>query len=132
MEQVIRRPGLAFWGSAVLAAAAFAALVPVLFPYEGLGLVTAADRERVWLLTVFTGGVMAVLFGLSGILSGPRLITTRDVVEAGSVGKAREAVERSLRGHGEERTRWRNFGTWVVAMGASLIAIYFVLWLWLE
>lgn len=128
MEQVSRQ-GLVFWGSAVLAAVVFAALVPVLMPYERLRLVEAADRERAWLLTVFCGGVMAVLFGMAGLLSGPRLTTVRDVVEAGSVGKALEARERAVKEQGRERLRWRNFAGWLIAAGAALVGCYFALWL---
>jgi hypothetical protein len=121
----VRLPSaLRFWGSAVLAAAAFAALVPLLFPFRALGLDPAADRARVWLLTVFCGGVMLVLFGASGML-GARFLGVRDVVEAKSATLAIERqrqVRAAVTGRG-----WRNAGGWTVAAGASLIAIYFVL-----
>ena len=115
---------LRFWGSAVLAAAAFAALVPVLFPFRALGLDPSADRPRIWLLTVFCTGVMALLFGVSGMIGG-RFLGLRDVLEAKSATIAIER-QRQVR-EGLARGGWRNAGGWTVAAGASLIAIYFVL-----
>jgi hypothetical protein len=125
----VRRSGLSFWGSAVLAAAALAALVPLLFPFGALGLDSAADRSRVWLLTVFCAGVMLVLFGLSG-LPGSRWVGVRDVVEAKSAAIAIERQRQSR--EGAAGRGWRNAGGWTVAAGASLIAIYFVLWMVLD
>jgi hypothetical protein len=121
----VTRSALRFWGSAVLAAAIFAALVPLLFPFRALGLDPAADRARIWLLTVFCTGVMAILFGASGLI-GVRVLGIRDVVEAKSatlaIERQRQAREGMVRG-------WRNAGGWTVAAGASLIALYFVLWM---
>ena len=120
------RSALRFWGSAVLAAMGFAALVPVLFPFRALGLDPAVDRPRVWLLTVFCAGVMALLFGASGLI-GVRLLGLRDVIEAKS---AAVALERQRQARAEMADRgWRNAGGWTVAAGVSLIAIYFVLWM---
>ena len=111
-----------FWGSAIALAAAFALLVPVLFPFRGLGLDAPADRDRIWLLSVFCAGMMALLFGASGAIGG-RFVGIRDVYFAGSARKAldrhREAGE-ALRGRG-----WMNAGVWTIAFGLSLIAIYF-------
>jgi hypothetical protein len=119
----VKRP-LYYWGSAVLAALVFAALVPVLFPFRALGLEPAADRPRIWLLTVFCAGVMALLFGASGVIGG-RFVGLRDVLEARSatiaIERQRQARE-GLKGRG-----WMNAGTWTLTAGASLIAIYFVL-----
>ena len=118
----MRREDVRFWGSAVLAAAVFAALVPLLFPFRALGL--ELERTRIWLLTVFCFGVMALLFGLSGVI-GSRFVGVRDVLEAKSATIAIERERESrkaLAGRG-----WRNAGGWTVAAGASLIAIYFVL-----
>ena len=123
------RPELRFWGSAVLAAAVFAALVPLLFPFGALGL--DADRTRVWLLTVFCAGVILVLFGLSGVLGAARFLGLRDVLEAKSATIAIER-QRQSREAAAAAPRWRNAGGWTVAAGASLIAIYFVLWMVLD
>jgi hypothetical protein len=117
------RRALVFWGSAPLAAMVFAALVPLLFPFRALGLDPAADRPRIWLLTVFCAGVMAVLFGVSGLLS--HAIGVRDVLEERS---ATIAIERQRQSREASRARGRmNAGTWTLAAGASLIVIYFVL-----
>ncbi|HET7461925.1 MAG TPA: hypothetical protein VFJ82_11785 [Longimicrobium sp.] len=122
----MKRRAVSFWGSAVGAGTVFALLVPVLFPFRALGLSPAADRGRVWLLTVFCTGVMALLFGISGALGG-RFLGIRDVYFAGS---AREAVERHEQSGEALKSRgWMNAGVWTVAFGASLIAIYFVLFL---
>jgi hypothetical protein len=118
------RRGAAFWGSAAGTAAGFALLVPVLFPFRALGLAPAADRDRVWLLTVFCAGIMAILFGASGAIGG-RFVGIRDVYFAGSAKQALEhhrQAGRALKARG-----WMNAGGWTVAFGASLIAIYFVL-----
>jgi hypothetical protein len=121
----VRRP-LLYWASAVLAALAFAALVPVLFPFRALGLDPAADRDRSWLLTVFCTGVMAILFGASGAI-GARFVGVRDVLEAKS---ATIAIERQRQAREGLKARgWMNAGVWTLTAGASLIAIYFVLWL---
>ena len=115
---------LRFWGSAVLAAILFAAAAPLLFPFRALGLDPAADRPRIWMLTVFCAGVMALLFGLSGMLGG-RFLGLRDVLEHRS---ATIAIERERQARDGSRARGaRNPGAWTVAAGASLIAIYFVL-----
>lgn len=118
------RPALRFWGSAVLAALVFAALVPVLFPFRAAGLDPVADRPRIWMLTVFCAGVMALLLGASGLIGG-RFLGLRDVLEAKS---ATVAIERQRQARKELSGRgWRNAGGWTVAAGASLVAIHFVL-----
>jgi hypothetical protein len=118
------RRTLLFWASAPGAALAFAALVPLLFPFRALGLDPAADRPRIWLLTVFCAGVMALLFGISGMLGG-RFLGLRDVLEHRS---ATIAIERERTARDGSRARGRmNPGVWTVTAGATLIAIYFVL-----
>jgi hypothetical protein len=119
---------LRFWGSAAVAALLYAALVPVLFPFGATGMDPATERDRVWLVVVFYTGVLALLFGLAALISGPRLIGTRDVAEAGSVGKAVEAARRSNERLPERRAAWRNFASWVIAFGAALVLCYFALW----
>jgi len=118
----VTRSGLRFWGSAVLGAALFAALVPLLFPFRAAGLDPTADRTRIWLLTVFCAGVMAVLFGLSGALGG-RFLGVRDVYFARGVQGAVEQHRKS--GAAPRRRGWLNAGVWTLAFGAALIAIYF-------
>ena len=118
---------LTFWGSALGAAMAFAGLVPLLFPFHRLGLVTGPDRDRVWLLVVFIAGVMAILFGAAAWVGGPRMLTLRDVVEGGGIERARAQRERADRSMGE-RPRYGNPASWAVAMGGFLLAIYFLLW----
>lgn len=122
----MERP-LTFWGSALAVAMAFAGLVPLLFPFHRLGLVTDADRDRVWLLVVFTAGVMAILFGAAAWVGGPRMLTVRDVVEGGGIERARSQRDRADRSQSERR-RYGNPASWAVATGGFLLAIYFVLW----
>jgi hypothetical protein len=117
---------LRFWGSAAGAAAAFALLVPLLFPFSALGLDPAADRPRIWLLAVFCAGVLAVMFGLSGALGG-RYLGIRDVYFAGSPKVAVDQHQAAGRAAGS-RGRM-NAGVWTIAFGGALIAIYFVLWI---
>lgn len=121
-------PALRFWGSSAGAAIAFSALVPVLFPFRALNMDPVAERDQVWLLMVFTAGVMMVLFGASGLISGRRAIGVRDVVEAGGV---RQALDRA-----SERDERRaaggytgNAAVWSIATGALLLAAYAALWL---
>jgi len=125
----VRRSGVTFWGSAVLAAAAVAALVPLLFPFRALGLDPAAERTRMWLLTVFCAGVLLVLLGLSGWL-GTRFLGVRDVVDARSATLAIERQRQSRENRAGDG--WRNAGAWTVAMGATLLLVYFVLWMVLD
>ena len=120
-----RNPVLFFWGSAALVAAVFAAVAPLVLPYETLGLVAEADRARARLLTIFTGGAMALLLGASALIGGRRMVTLRDVEEAGGV---RQAVERARMVAREEREYTGNFGVWMVATGGFLLVIYFAVW----
>ena len=113
-----------FWGWAVGTALAFAALAALLLPYEALGLRTPEERERAWLLTVWTAGVLAVLFGITARVGGLGGIGWREVEEAGSV---REAVERRRRSESAELTRRADL--WIIAFGAVLVAVYFAGWM---
>lgn len=115
-----------FWGSAIAVAAGFAAASALLFPYDALGLGTEAERWRAWLLTVWTAGVLAVLFGASAVIGAGTPLGYREVAEAGSV---MEALR--LR-HGARRAPerfHRNFAWWMVCTGALLIALYFGAWI---
>lgn len=120
----MRRGGLRFWGSAAGAAVAFSAAAALLFPYGALGLETPAERERAWLLTVWTAGAFALLFGLTARLGGLRGIGAREVREAGSVFKAVEARRRA-----ESADLPHRFDLWIVATGGILVGIYFLGWL---
>lgn len=118
-------PVLRFWGSAALVSTAYAALVPLLFPFALVGLDPAAERDTVWLLCVFCTGVMFVLFGLSSLGGGLRGVGLREVIEAGGV---RQALERERpEKRGDEAVYTRNFAWWCVATGALMVAIYFAL-----
>lgn len=119
-------PRRKFWGSAVAAAAGYAALTLLLLPYRALGMTTLEERLGGWLLTLWTGGVMALLFGAAALLGVGQLLTVRDVEDAASV---REAVERRKLALKEQGGGGRNFASWTVVTGALLLGIYFVAWL---
>lgn len=115
---------LRFWGSAAGAAASFAALVPLLFPFHALGLDPLADRAHIWMLSTFCAGWLALMLGLGGALGG-RYLGVRDVYFARGVAQAvdqHRGSGRALRPGG-----WMNAGVWTIAFGGTLIAIYFVL-----
>ncbi len=119
----MKPPGRRFWGWAVGAAAAVAIAAALFLPYETLGLRTVAERERAWLLTVWTAGVMAVLFGAAARLARP-VIGIRDVLDAGSLRAALEVRRRAGRSEAGA-----GFDLWLVVTGMILIAIYFGGWL---
>jgi len=123
----VNRRTLVFWGSALGVAGAFAALTAAFLPYETLRLDTAAARERAWLLTLWTGGVMAILFGLSARLGAFTGIGFREVMEAGSVRKAADLHRDRLKSADNEFAH--SFDVWLIVTGALLVAIYFVAWL---
>jgi len=114
-------PVLRFWGSAAGACIAFTALAPVIIAWS-----PAEDRERVWLLTVFTAGVMLVLFGAAALISGRRSVGLRDVIEAGGVG---QALSRARQDPVETPAYTHNAAVWCVVTGALLVAAYFALWM---
>jgi hypothetical protein len=118
-----------FWGSAVGVAVVYAALVPWLFPFGAAGMDPATERERVWLVVVFYTGVLAILFGLGALISGPRVVSVRDVAEAGGVAEALDAARRARADPTGRALRWRNFATWTIAFGATLLLGYFALWI---
>lgn len=117
------RAALRFWLSAVAVAAGWAVMSSVIFPYEALGLETGEERARVWMLTLWTSGVMAICFGAAGILgySGP--LGFKEVAEAGSLTQALEARRKS---RGREGALYSNFAGWLIVTGAILIGIYFL------
>jgi uncharacterized membrane protein (DUF373 family) len=112
---------LRFWGSAAAVSIGFAALVP--FP---IALSPAADRHHVWLLTVFTTGVMLALFGLAALISGRRSVGLRDVIEAKGVVNALRRVEAD---RSESPPYTANAAVWCVVTGALLVVVYFAVWM---
>lgn len=116
-----------FWGAAVGVALAYALATALLLPYARLELYTEALRWRAWLLTLWTGGVLSVLFGLAGILGYRLPLGFREVADAGSIGDALEARRRA--GSAESTG---NFAVWLVVTGLMLIGIYFVAWMMVE
>lgn len=122
------RPEARFWLLSAGAALALAGAAALFQPADWLGLETRAERIHVWLLTVFTAGVFAVLFGTSALLGVFRPLGVRDVSEAGSVKAAMQMREEEIR---RDRSAGyaNNFGWWTVATGAILILIYFIGWL---
>lgn len=126
------RRALRFWGSAAGAAGGAALLLWVLFPYGALGLDAPGERWRVWLLILWTAGVMSILFGASALLGAFSGLGVRDVVEAGSLGDARERRRQARSAEGEASGAARfhsDFGWWLVCTGGLLIGTYFAAWL---
>lgn len=115
-----------FWITSVIAAASFAVLSVWLFPYGPLGIEGEARRYQVWLLTLWTTGVMSICFGATGLFSSIIPLGFRDVAEAGSVAAAREARRR--RRYSED-SPFFNFAGWAVTTGSLLLIIYFAAWL---
>lgn len=109
-----------------LAAGLFAALAAWLFPYGALGIEGAPERHRIWLLTLWSAGVMAICFGAAGLLAGVTPLGFRDVAEAGSVDGAIESRRASLR---DRSADFFNFAGWTTSVGLSLLLIYFVAWI---
>jgi hypothetical protein len=115
-----------FWISAIGGAVVFAALMALLFPYRSLGMTTLPEMQRAWLLTVFTGGVMAICFGVSGLLSAVSPVTFSEVHDAGSVTAALDARREARR---QLASPFYNFAGWTVSTGIFLILIYFAGWI---
>ncbi|MBB4639140.1 hypothetical protein [Longimicrobium terrae] len=125
----MNRPALRFWASAAGVAIGFAALVPVAFPYGLVGRDAATDRDAVWLLVVFTAGMMMILFGAAALLGGRRALGVTDVVDAGSVSRALARAGKD----GETAPGYvNNAAVWTVVTGALLLLIYFALWMTLR
>ena len=116
---------LYFWGTALLAAIVLG-LAALLLPYEAIGIETAVERRRVWLLTVWTAGVMAICFGGAGLLSGVIPLGVRDIAEDGSVTAAIEARREARK---RQSAAFYNFAGWTVSAGALMILLYFLVWL---
>lgn len=116
------RPVLRFWLAAVGAVLLYAVAAAWLFPYDALRLTTGADRHRVWLVTLWTGGMLAICFGAAGLLGYGGALGVREVVEAGSVAEAAEARRRARRDAGGFH---RNFAWWLIVTGVLLVGAYF-------
>jgi hypothetical protein len=116
-----------FWVTALVAAVALALALRFLFPYGALGIDGLVERDRAWLLTLWTSGVMAICFGASGLLAAFTPIGFKDVAEAGSVVAAvsarREAAER------QGGVGFYNFAGWTISAGAFLVLLYFAAWI---
>ena len=115
-----------FWASSAATAAAMGALAAIAFPFGALGLETVDERQRAWLLTVWTCGIMAVCFGVTGLLGGLNPIGVRDVAEAGSV---RAAVDARREANRKREKSFYNFAGWTVSTGGFLLLVYFAGWL---
>jgi hypothetical protein len=115
-----------FWLTAAAAAIALAALAALLLPYQRLQMESLADRQGGWLLTVWTAGVMAIFFGVSGLLMSVAPVGFRDVHEAGGVlqALAKRRDERERAGD----SNFYNFAGWTVSTGGFLVLIYFAAW----
>jgi hypothetical protein len=116
-----------FWGASVGAAVLFAILLALIVSTGPLGLESAADRERGWLLSLWTAGIMAICFGGAGLLSGVSGISFKDVAEAGSVPAAISARREARRKEGD--SPFYNFAGGTLSAGAFLILLYFLAWL---
>ena len=121
----VSRQAVRFWATAVVFTLAFAAASAAWFPYGALRLDTAVEQRRVWLLTLWTAGLMAVLFGASGLLAFFSPLGFREVHEAGSLFAAMEARRRArASGQGFHG----NFAWWLICTGGLLIGVYFFAW----
>jgi hypothetical protein len=115
-------PALRFWGSAAGASIGFAALAPLLIAAAN----PVEDHRFVWLLTVFTAGVMLALFGLAALIGGRRSVGLRDVVEARGVVNALRRVEAD---RSETPPYTSNAAVWCIVTGGLLLVAYFALWM---
>jgi hypothetical protein len=116
-----------FWITSVIAALVLGALVAVGFPFGLLGVADGIERERAWLLTIWTLGVMSVCFGVSGLAATLSPISVRDIAERGSVVGAIEARRESRRDRAANP--FYNFAGWITTTGFFLLLVYFAGWL---
>ena len=119
-----------FWVSTVSAALLIALLSRTLFPFSLLSFDSAEDRQRIWLLTLWTTGVMAICFGLTGLLTSIVPPGFREVNDAGSVAAALEARREQRQQMGD--SAFYNFAGWMVTTGIILILLYFAAWVLLR
>jgi hypothetical protein len=119
------RDAVRFWVAAVAAAGAWAVATSLLISVDGLGFETGAERLRVWLLALWTSGVMAICFGAAGLLGYGAPLGFREVAEAGSLTEAMAARRQAAR---QSHPFHRNFAWWLIVTGALLIGTYFLAW----
>ena len=115
-----------FWATSAATAVGVGALVAIAFPFSALGLETLDERQRAWLLAVWTVGVLAICFGVSGLMGGLNPLGFRDVAEAGSVTAAIEARREANK---QRDKSFYNFAGWTVSTGGFLLLVYFVGWI---
>lgn len=127
----MNRPVLVFWGTTIAVTGGFAVFSALLLPFDSLGLGTVEERQRAWLLTLWTTGVMGILFGVSSLLGAFAGVGVREVFEAGSVTEAARVHRQTRAGEGGVPFH-RNFGWWLVTVGGLLILTYFAAWLMLK
>lgn len=120
-----------FWTTALFAAAVVAGGVALLLATGAWEGGDAAGTRRRWLLGVWTVGVLAILFGLGGVIGGLSGIGVREIVEAGSLVQAHQQ-ERARRRALAEGGIYNSFAWWTVCTGLLLVGLYFVGWLALE
>ena len=116
-----------FWLTSFGVAAAAAILLAVAFPYGLLGFDSEGDRLRIWLLCLWTLGMLAICFGGAGLLNAFSGVGFRDVSEAGSLEVAVATKKDSLRQGG---SGFYNFAGWTVSTGGFLVLVYFLAWLY--
>jgi predicted membrane metal-binding protein len=121
----MNRSVVRFWATALGLALVFTAAAAVLLPYKALRLTEEPERLRAWLLTLWTAGVLAILFGLAGLLTFATPIGFREIHDAGSVSEAQEARRRARM---VTHPFHDNFAWWLVCVGLILIGFYFVAW----
>lgn len=119
------RDGARFWAAAAGVAAGWAVASSWLVSVDALGFETGAERLRVWLLILWTSGVMAICFGAAGLLGFSAPLGFREVAEAGSLTEAVAARRRAAR---TSAAFHRNFAWWLIVTGALLIGTYFLAW----
>lgn len=118
-----------FWLSSLAAAVGLSVAIAFLFPFGMLGIEPGPERERGWLLTVFTSGVMAICFGASALLGWIAPLTVRDVDDAGNVNAALDA-RREAMSRMRSSPFFYNFAGWTVSTGGFLLLIYFAGWIY--
>ena len=119
------RSAVVFWGAALALSLLFTVAAAFLLPYEALRLTEESDRLLAWHLTIWTAGVLSILFGLAGLLTFASPLGFREIHEAGSLSQAREARRRAKL---TASSFHRNFAWWLICTGMILIALYFVAW----